>query len=178
MLLRTCRLFSIPANPRDHGVFVGGARLSKFKNASAFLPRRAQRVSAFHCARLRSAGGFYLSGEDPRFYKRRVKQYPARLSGGFQSPTEINAPRGCAGIRFGRCQLTLTRIPRQFSRARIESRTPRRSCRDVRGASAPSTAHVCDPPEAFILHREIVLTMKASFTLRAYLTTKVASIAR
>ena len=33
----------------------------------------------------------YLSGEDPRFYKRRVKQYPARLSGGFQSPTEINA---------------------------------------------------------------------------------------
>ena len=25
------------------------------KNASAFLPRRAQRVSAFHCARLRSA---------------------------------------------------------------------------------------------------------------------------
>ena len=34
---------------------------------------------------------FYLSGEDPRFYKRRVKQYPARLSGGFQSHTEINA---------------------------------------------------------------------------------------
>ena len=32
--------------------------------------------------------------------------------------------------------------------------------------------------EAFILHREIVLTMKASFTLRAYLTTAVASIAR
>ena len=36
----------------------------------------------------------------------------------------------------------------------------------------------CDPPEAFILHREIVLTMKASITLRAYLTTEVASIAR
>ena len=34
--------------------------------------------------------GFYLSGEDPRFYKRRVKQYPASLSGGLQSPTEIN----------------------------------------------------------------------------------------
>ena len=46
-------------------------------------------------------GSFYLSGEDPRFYKRRVKQYPASLSGGFQSPTEINAPRGCAGIRLG-----------------------------------------------------------------------------
>ena len=36
----------------------------------------------------------------------------------------------------------------------------------------------CDPPEAFILHREIVLTMKASFTLRAYLTIKITSIAR
>ena len=32
--------------------------------------------------------------------------------------------------------------------------------------------------EAFILHREIVLTMKAIFTLRAYLTTEVESIAR
>ncbi len=28
--------------------------------------------------------------------------------------------RGCAGIRFGRCQLTLIRIPRQVSRARLE----------------------------------------------------------
>ena len=27
-----------------------------------------------------------------------------------------------------------------------------------------ATAHVCDPPEAFILHREIVLTMKPDFT--------------
>ena len=36
---------------------------------------------------------------------------------------------------------------------------------------ALSTAHVCDPPEAFILHREIVLTMKPNFTLRAYLMT-------
>ena len=59
----------------------------QFKNASAFLPRRARRVSAFHCARLRSAGGF-------------------------------------------------------------------------------------------ILHREIVLTMKASITLRAYLMIKITSIAR
>ena len=33
------------------------------KNASAFLPRRARRVSAFHCARLRSAGGFILHRE-------------------------------------------------------------------------------------------------------------------
>ena len=52
---------------------------------------------------------------------------------------------------------------------------------------------VCDPPclsmrnnapvehcvaEAFILHREIVLTIKASFTLRAYLTIKITSILR
>ena len=65
----------------------------------------------------------------------------------------------------------------------LDSRTPRRSCRDVRGASAPSNAHVFDPPclsmrnnapvehcvaETFILHREIVLTMKACFTLRIH----------
>ncbi len=37
---------------------------------------------------------FYLSGEDPRFCKRGIGQYPARLSGGFQSPTEINASGG------------------------------------------------------------------------------------
>ena len=36
----------------------------------------------------------YLSGEDPRFYKRGIDQYPARLSGGLQSPTEINASGG------------------------------------------------------------------------------------
>ena len=74
-----------------------------------------------------------------------------------------------------------------------DSRTPRRSCRDMRGAQAPSTAHVCDPPclsmrnnapvehcvaEAFILHREIVLTMKPDFTLRAYhrLTSRVLRV--
>ena len=44
---------------------------------------------------------FISVGEDPRFFKRWVNQYPARLSGGLQSPTKINAPRGCAGIRFG-----------------------------------------------------------------------------
>ena len=118
-------------------------RCSKVKNLLR-LRRNQRKINIQEC---RGVPDVYLSGEDPRFYKRRVKQYPARLSGGFQSPAEINAPRGCAGIRFGRCQLTLTRIPRQFSRARIESRTPRCSCRDVRGASAPSTAHVCDPPD-------------------------------
>ena len=78
---------------------------------------------------------FISVGKTPASIKRRINQYPARLSGGLQSPTEINAQlhnapqehcyacigtRGCAGIRFGRCQLALTRIPRQFSRARIE----------------------------------------------------------
>ena len=61
------------------------------------------------------------------------------------------------------------------------------------GCEAPSYLRGCDPPclsmrnnapvehcvaEAFILHREIVLTMKPDFTLRAYLTTEVTSIAR
>ena len=36
----------------------------------------------------------------------------------------------------------------------------------------------CDPPEAFILHREIVLTMKADLTLRAYLMIGITNIAR
>ena len=36
----------------------------------------------------------------------------------------------------------------------------------------------CEPPEAFILHREIVLTIKASFTLRTYLMIKITRIAR
>ena len=36
---------------------------------------------------------------------------------GVQSPTEINAPRGCAVILRRICQLTLTRITHQVSRA-------------------------------------------------------------
>ena len=91
-------------------------RCSKVKKLLR-LRRNQRKINIQEC---RGVPDVYLSGEDPRFYKRRVKQYPASLSGGLQSPTEINAPRGCAGIRFGRCQLTLTRIPRQFSRARIE----------------------------------------------------------
>ena len=60
---------------------------------------------------------FISVGKTPASIKRRINQYPARLSGGLQSPTEINAQlhnapqehcyacigtRGCAGIRFGR----------------------------------------------------------------------------
>ena len=95
-------------------IYISESRLSS--DVKNFLNRRGNFSEAENPLSKR----IYLSGEDPRFYKRGIGQYPARLSGGLQSPTEINAPRGCAGIRFGRSQLTLTRIPRQFSRARIE----------------------------------------------------------
>ena len=39
------------------------------------------------------------------------------FSVGVQSPTEINAPRGCAVILRRICQLTLTRITHQVSHA-------------------------------------------------------------
>ena len=39
------------------------------------------------------------------------------FSVGVQSPTEINAPRGCAVILRRICQLSLTRIAHQVSRA-------------------------------------------------------------
>ena len=39
------------------------------------------------------------------------------FSVGAQSPTEINAPRGCAVILRRICQLSLTRITHQVSRA-------------------------------------------------------------
>ena len=51
------------------------------------------------------------------------------------------------------------------------------ACRASEG-DRPDAAHICDPPEAFIFHREIVLAMKPDITLRAYLTTEAASIAR
>ena len=40
-----------------------------------------------------------------------------KISVGVQSPTEINAPRGCAVILRRICQLSLTRITHQVSRA-------------------------------------------------------------
>ena len=61
-------------------------RCSKVKNLLR-LRRNQRKINIQEC---RGVPDVYLSGEDPRFYKRRVKQYPARLSGGFQSPTEIN----------------------------------------------------------------------------------------
>ena len=113
-------------------------RCSKVKNLLR-LRRNQRKINIQEC---RGVPDVYLSGEDPRFYKRRVKQYPASLSGEFQSPTEINAPRGCAGIRLGKCQLALTRIPRQFSRARIEKRVlrkPKISVRNASGGPQPSS---------------------------------------
>ena len=42
--------------------------------------------------RSRTGRRFFISvGENPRFYERRVKRYPAGLSGGSQSPAEIKA---------------------------------------------------------------------------------------
>ena len=64
------------------------------EGGQGFDPARWRTGDNVRCGSL-----FYLSGEDPCFCKRWVNQYPACLSGGSQSPTEINAPRGCAGIR-------------------------------------------------------------------------------
>ena len=79
---------------------------------------------------------------------------------------------------------SLSEVMRQLSIKDMFQGTPRRSCRDALTCGAPSSSRGCDPPclsmrnnapvehcaaEAFILHREIVLTMKVSITLRAYL---------
>ena len=56
----------------------------------------------------------YLSREDSNFCK--VSNNKS-FSMGVQSPTEINAPRGCAVILRRICQLSLTRITHQVSRA-------------------------------------------------------------
>ncbi len=49
---------------------------------------------------LNATAPFYLSGEDHRFYKRGIDQYPARLSSGFQSPTEIRAMKNRSYRKF------------------------------------------------------------------------------
>ena len=56
----------------------------------------------------------YLSREDSHFCK--VSNNKS-FSVGVQSPTKINAPRGCAVILRRICQLSLTRITHQVSRA-------------------------------------------------------------
>ena len=59
-------------------------------------------------------GIIYLSREDSHFCK--VSNNKS-FSVGVQSPTEINAPRECAVILRRICQLSLTRITHQVSRA-------------------------------------------------------------
>ena len=71
----------------------GGFQSPTEINASGGSQPRKEEGASHHARRGKNA-------ENPRFYKRWVEQYPAGLSGGFQSPTEINAPRGCAGIRI------------------------------------------------------------------------------
>ena len=56
----------------------------------------------------------YLSREDSHLFQ--VVSNSKFVSVGVQSPTEINAPRGCAVILKRMCQLILTRITRQVSR--------------------------------------------------------------
>ena len=56
----------------------------------------------------------YLSREDSHLFQ--VVSNSKLVLVGVQSPTEINAPRGCTVILQRICQLTLTRITRQVSR--------------------------------------------------------------
>ena len=60
---------------------------------------------------------FYLSQSELRLPLLQVVSSNKYFSVGVQSPTEINAPRGCAVILKRRCQLALTRITHQVSRA-------------------------------------------------------------
>ena len=53
-----------------------------------------------------SGSPVYLSGEDPRFCKRGIGQYPARLSGGFQSHTEIDLPDPFHQFSHGHTSIT------------------------------------------------------------------------
>ena len=59
---------------------------------------------------------FYLS-QSRRLPLLQVVSNNKSFSVGVQSPTEINAPRGCAVILRRICQLSLTRITHQVSRA-------------------------------------------------------------
>ena len=59
----------------------------------------------------------FLSQSELRLPLLQVVSSNKYFSVGVQSPTEINAPRGCAVILKRRCQLALTRITHQVSRA-------------------------------------------------------------
>ena len=89
---------------------------------------------------------------------------PASIGGGNKpvSVAGVNPPlrytlrEDAQGFVSVLCQLTLTRFRRYETAGQLNdgggefftfSGTPRRSCRDVRGTAAPSSAHVCDPPK-------------------------------
>ena len=59
----------------------------------------------------------FLSQSEMRLSLLQVVSSNKYFSVGVQSPTEINAPRGSAVILKRRCQLALTRITHQVSRA-------------------------------------------------------------
>ena len=59
----------------------------------------------------------FLSQSELRLQLLQVVSSNKYFSVGVQSPTEINAPRECAVILKRRCQLALTRITHQVSRA-------------------------------------------------------------
>ena len=61
--------------------------------------------------------GVDLSQSELRLLLLQVVSSNKYFSVGVQSPTEINAPRGCAVILKRRCQLALTKITHQVSRA-------------------------------------------------------------
>ena len=60
---------------------------------------------------------YFLSQSELRLPLLQVVSNNKSFSVGVQSPTEINAPRGCAVILRRICQLSLTRITHQVSRA-------------------------------------------------------------
>ena len=64
-----------------------------------------------------SSWSYFLSQSELRLPLLQVVSSNKYFSVGVQSPTEINAPRGCAVILKRRCQLALTRITHQVSRA-------------------------------------------------------------
>ena len=61
----------------------------------------------------------YIPGQERSFigYKKEAVTIRQNLKMPHSYSLRIYAPRGCEGIRFGKCQLTLTRIPHQVSHA-------------------------------------------------------------
>ena len=85
-------------------------------------PRQDVKIpSGIFCLQIVSLSNYYrkaeLSQSELRLPLLQVVSSNKYFSVGVQSPTDINAPRGCAVILKRRCQLALTRITHQVSRA-------------------------------------------------------------